>query len=136
QGGVTMPGKGRIVERPYTADQRQAIAAGAAALGLGAGQAFEQLGQSICDIYLNDGAYWRNVPVNVWAYTIGGYQVMKKWLSYRERQLLGRPLRLEEIREVQNMARRLAALLLLQPRLDANYQAVKGAAFPWSSKKA
>jgi hypothetical protein len=29
------------------------------------------------------------VPANVWRYTIGGYQVVKKWLSYRERALLG-----------------------------------------------
>ena len=24
------------------------------------------------------------VPAAVWEYTIGGYQVLKKWLSYRE----------------------------------------------------
>ena len=33
---------------------------------------------------LNESAYWRNVPEKVWDYTIGGYQVIKKWLSYRE----------------------------------------------------
>jgi len=26
----------------------------------------------------------------VWTYTIGSYQVIKKWLSYREKPLLGR----------------------------------------------
>jgi hypothetical protein len=30
-----------------------------------------------------------------------------------------------------HMARRIAALLLLQPALDANYQAVKAAPYPW-----
>ena len=50
--------------------------------------------------------------------TIGGYQVMKKWLSYREAPLLGRDLRNEEAREVQAMARRIAAILLLEPALD------------------
>jgi len=29
------------------------------------------------------------------------------------------------------MARRIAALILLQPALDQNYQAVKAAAFAW-----
>ena len=66
-----------------------------------------------------------------WEYTIGGYQVMKKWLSYREEKLLGRPLTKDEVRYVQEMARRIAALLLLEPALDSNYQNVKAHTFPW-----
>jgi hypothetical protein len=31
------------------------------------------------------------VPSRVWAYTLGGYQVIKKWLSYREHDVLGAP---------------------------------------------
>ncbi len=73
------------------------------------------------------------MPSRVWEYTIGGYQVIKKWLSYRELELLHRPLTAEEVREVRDMARRIAALLLLTPSLDANYQAVKGNVYPWSS---
>ena len=37
---------------------------------------------------------WSNVPSNVWGYKLGGYQVLKKWLSYRESKVLenrGRP---------------------------------------------
>ena len=41
------------------------------------------------DIYLNDRAYWRNVPANVWGYKLGGYQVLKKWLSYRRARFDG-----------------------------------------------
>ncbi len=67
----------------------------------------------------------------MWSYTLGGYQVMKKWLSYRERTLLGRALTLAELTEVMHMTRRIAALLLLQPELDANYQAVKATAYVW-----
>ena len=77
------------------------------------------------DVYLNDTAYWRNIPANVWEYYIGGYQVIKKWLSYREQELLGRALRAEEAREVTGMARRLAAIVLMQPALDENYRCVK-----------
>jgi len=80
---------------------------------------------------LNDRAYWKNVPANVWEYYIGGYQVIKKWLSYREQELLGRALRGEEAREVTNMVRRLAAIVLLHPALDDNYRRVKARAFPW-----
>jgi hypothetical protein len=91
------------------------------------------LGPTTLDIYLNGAAYWRNVPINVWNYTIGGYQAIKKWLSYREQPLLGRSLRLEEIREVQHMTRRIAAILLLGPALDANYQSVALATAPWKA---
>jgi hypothetical protein len=77
------------------------------------------------DIWLNDRVYWRNVPRPVWEYTIGGYQVVKKWLSYREKALLGRPLTPEEARYVTEMVRRLAALIAMQPALDANYEAVR-----------
>lgn len=89
-----------------------------------------------CDVYLNEVAYWRNVPERVWDYTIGGYQVMKKWLSYRERALLGRgltPGETGEVREVTQMARRIAAILLLEPALDENYQRTKAATYDWHS---
>jgi hypothetical protein len=73
--------------------------------------------------------FWRCEPARVWTYTLGGYQVIKKWLSYRERNLLGRALTLAELAEVMHMARRIAALSLLQPALDANYRAVKAATY-------
>ena len=72
-----------------------------------------------------DVAYWRNVPTRVWNYYIGGYQVIKKWLSYREFALLGRALTEAEITEVTNMTRRIAALLRLESELNANYQKIK-----------
>ena len=69
-GEAVMPGQGRVVERAYAHDERAA------------------LGDTTFDIYLNDRAYWRNVPAAVWRYKLGGYQVLKKWLSYRERNIL------------------------------------------------
>jgi hypothetical protein len=86
--------------------------------------------KSTHDIYINDTAYWRNVPEKVWDFTIGGYHVMKKWLSYREHDLMGRALTPDEAREITHMARRLAALLLLAPALDAHYAAAKASATP------
>ena len=55
---------------------------------------------------------------------IGGYQVIKKWISYREKPLLGRGLTVAEVRTVTETARRIAALIALQPQLDENYRAV------------
>jgi len=132
QGGVTMPSTGKLTEREYAADERAAIAEGAATLGLSSDQAIGLLGETCFDIYLNDVAYWRCVPANVWRYTIGGYQVIKKWLSYRERALLGRDLKPEEARYVTEMVRRIAALVLMQPELDANYERVKADVWDWS----
>jgi hypothetical protein len=109
QGGVTMPGKGKLETRAFTAEEAAAFST------------------VTHDVFLNDTACWRNMPEKVWDYTIGGYQVIKKWLSYREHALLGRPLTPDEAREVTHMARRIAALILLQPELDKNYQAVKAA---------
>jgi hypothetical protein len=131
--GVTMPGSGKSVSRDYTPEEAAAIALGAESLGLTQEEARARLGETTRDIYLNDVAYWRNVPDRVWGYTIGGYQVMKKWLSYREEDLLGRPLTPEEVREVTNMARRIAAILLLEPALDENYQKIRASAFPWAA---
>ena len=91
------------------------------------------LGRSTHDVFLNESACWRNLPQAVWDYTIGGYQVIKKWLSYRESELLGRALTPDETREVTHMARRIAALILLQPELDANYLCVKAGTFDWKT---
>ena len=100
-GDAVMPGQGRIVEREYTPDERVAL-----------GEAISALGTRTLDVYLNDRAYWRNVPTAVWTYKLGGYQVLKKWLSYRERDVLGRVLKLEEIQHFTDTARRIGAMLV------------------------
>ena len=129
KGGATMPGKGKLVKRPYSPEELAATHTGQETRSCPTGDA--PYGDSTRDVYLNDVAYWRNVPEKVWEYRIGGYQVMKKWLSYREEKLLGRSLTMDEAREVTNMARRIAAILLLEPALDDNYARVKAAAYPW-----
>ena len=76
------------------------------------GDATRVLGDTTFDVYLNDNTYWRNVPAAVWNYKLGGYQVLKKWLSYREQRVLGRALLPQEVQYFMNTARRIAAILL------------------------
>ena len=98
-GDAVMPGKGRVVERAYTSAERAAL-----------GDAVATLGETTFDVYLNARAYWRNVPAAVWTYRLGGYQVLKKWLSYREHSILTRPLSPEEVQHFTDTARRIAAI--------------------------
>ena len=64
--GVTMPGKGKLVTRKYTSKEREAIDAEARNLGLTTEAAFANLGETTADVYLNDVAYWENIPARVW----------------------------------------------------------------------
>ena len=102
QGDAVMPGQGRVVERPRTASEQSAL-----------GEPHPTLGDTTFDVYLNDRACWRNVPAAVWHYKLGGYQVLKKWLSYREHKVLDRPLHPEEVHHFTNTARRITAILQL-----------------------
>ncbi|MGB3118486.1 MAG: type ISP restriction/modification enzyme [Verrucomicrobiales bacterium] len=97
QGGVTMPGPGLV-----TTGTR---------------------GEGYLDIHLNATTRWKDVPEAVWRYTLGGYQVLKKWLSYRESALLGRPLTSDEAQQFTHHVRRIASILALHGKLDAHYGA-------------
>ena len=52
-------------------------------------------------------------------------------VSYRERDLLGRDMTIEEVQYVTEMVRRIAAILLLTDRLDENYRSVCANTYPW-----
>ena len=102
-GDAVMPGQGRIRERAYTPAERAVL-----------DDLMPALGDTTLDVYLNDRTYWRNVPTTVWTYKLGGYQVLKKWLSYREHDVLRRPLQPDEIQHFTDTSRRIAAILLTQ----------------------
>ena len=96
----------------------------------GVGRYEPPAGTAPARLWWNDRAFWHDVPPAVWAFTIGGYPVVKKWLDYRHVEKLGRGLTLDEVRYVREMIQRIAALLALGPALDASYAAVKAAALP------
>jgi hypothetical protein len=129
--GAVMPGRGRAEKRPWRTEERAVVESGALELELEPAEAVALLGETVVDVYLNDQAFWRCVPVNVWDFTLGGYPVIKKWLSYREQDVLGRALTLEEVREVTGMVRRIAAILLMGPALNAAYLAATTSSYAW-----
>lgn len=101
-GGAVMPGQGRVVERNFTSKECAAMS-----------NALPMLGETTFDVYLNENTFLCNIPAIVWAYTLGGYQVLKKWLSYREHDILSRPLSPDEIKHFTDIARRIGAILLI-----------------------
>ncbi|MYE01331.1 MAG: N-6 DNA methylase, partial [Alphaproteobacteria bacterium] len=111
QGSTVMPGQGRTVKRALTAKERAAM-----------GDALPAFGDTTFDIYLNGEAFWRNVPAAVWTWRFGGYQVLKKWLSYRERDVLGRSLGAEEVQHFADTARRVAAIISISPRTRPDHE--------------
>ena len=76
-GDAVMPGQGRVEERATL------------------GRAITTLGESTVDVYLNERAYWHNVPVSVWNYK------------------LGRSLLPEEVKHFTDTARRIGGILIV-----------------------
>ncbi|MBS1816287.1 MAG: N-6 DNA methylase [Acidobacteria bacterium] len=124
QGSTVMPGRGLSTERDWNATERERLTTLAATQNLSLDDALALLGSTCFDIHLNGAALWSGIPANVWSYTLGGYQVLKKWLSYREAPLLGRPLHPEEAAYFAQVVRRITAILLMGPALDASYAAI------------
>lgn len=108
---IVMPSGGKTVIRHRTDDERGSLS----------DDELELLGTDVVDVYLNDDVYWRGVPQAAWDFKIGGFQVLRKWLSYRASNILERDLALAEVRAFTSICLRLTELVLLGPELDANY---------------
>jgi Type ISP C-terminal specificity domain len=111
-------GKGRWKPRPFMAEE------------LPLADYAEAWGERTGDLFLNEDAYFANVPELVWTYQLGGYPVLKKWLGYRQADRRdGKPLTDDERRWFRQMIQRIAALLALGPTLDGLYQEAAANAF-------
>jgi hypothetical protein len=72
----------------------------------------------------------------LWGSHTRDIQVLKEWLSYRERQVLGRDITKDEAREFTHIVRRIAALLLLEPELDKSNALIKQNCYSWNTTSA
>jgi hypothetical protein len=70
---IVMPGHGKYQKREYTKEERSLISRGGLKLELKPQDIFSMFGDFTYDIFLNDIAYWKNVPSRIWNYIIGGH---------------------------------------------------------------
>ena len=118
---LIMPGSGKCSERDWSDAEREALAAIGDRHGLTTDETIDLLGSYAVDVQMNADAGWRALPANVWAHTQGGYPVLKKWLSYREANIIGRPLSGDEVMHFARTVRRICEILCMGPALDQSY---------------
>jgi predicted helicase len=73
-------------------------------------------------VYINSEQYFEGIPPDVWAFTIGGYQVCHKWLKDRK----GRTLSFEDLHHYQRIVVALAETIRLMGEIDAAIDAHGG----------
>ena len=74
-------------------------------------------------VYINSEQYFEGILPEVWAFTIGGYQVCQKWLKDRK----GRTLTFEDLHHYQKIVVALAETIRLMEEIDAAIDAHAGA---------
>jgi len=68
-------------------------------------------------VYVNKTQYFEPVPLELWEYQIGGYQVLAKWLKDRRDRVLS----LEEIKTYCRIVTAIQRTIALQEEIDALY---------------
>jgi len=77
-------------------------------------------------VYINEEQFFEGVPLEVWEYLIGGYQVCHKWLKDRK----DRTLSLEEIKTYCRIVTALSKTIEIQAEIDKLYPKVEKTLLP------
>jgi hypothetical protein len=72
-------------------------------------------------VFINSRQYFDNVPLDVWEYQIGGYQVCEKWLKDRK----GRRLALDEVKHYCKIVTALQKTIEIQKEIGSIYPAIE-----------
>jgi hypothetical protein len=72
-------------------------------------------------VYINKSQYFEPVPLELWEYQIGGYQVLAKWLKDRRDRVLS----LEEIKTYCRIVTAIQKTIEIQEEIDALYPDVE-----------
>ena len=116
---LVMPGAGSVTERTWSHEEQGALEQIGSQHDLNLHTVLTLLGDGAVDVHINNTAGWLAVPARVLTYTLGGYPVLKKWLSYRETEVMGRPLHGEEMLHSAKTVRRVTEILCMGPALDS-----------------
>ena len=65
-------------------------------------------------VFINPGQYFGGVPLEVWEFHVGGYQVCEKWLKDRK----GRTLSFDDIETYRNITESLRQTIRLMTGID------------------
>lgn len=74
-------------------------------------------------VYINSAQYFEPVPLELWEYQIGGYQVLEKWLKDRR----DRQLSLDEIKTYCRIVTAIRRTIEVQEEIDALYPEIEKA---------
>jgi len=72
-------------------------------------------------VYVNKEQYFEGIEPEVWAYQVGGYQVLDKWLKDRK----GRTLTLEDVTHYCHVVTDLAKTIEIQVEIDVLYPEIE-----------
>lgn len=128
---IVMPRPGHVVTRSWTPSELAALSALGIRHDLDLPKVLELVGETACDVYLNNTTFWKGVPDRVWNFTIGGYQSLKKWLSYRDESVLERPLKSQEVQHFSEVVRRIVEILATGPAMDQAHADAQTTAIKW-----
>ena len=129
-GSAVVPSRGSTTTRAWDDDEHRAIDRMFASMNIDRDRGIRILGNAV-DVYLNDTNYWKGIPEAVYDFRCGNYQVIKKWLSYRDLKVIKREITGEEADHVTDIVWRLTILLLMGDSLDANYEACSMNSYVW-----
>ena len=73
-------------------------------------------------VFINPDQYFEGVPPDAWAFQVGGYQVLHKWLKDRK----GRQLSFDDLHQYQKVVKALTETIRLMAAIDADIDAHGG----------
>jgi len=73
-------------------------------------------------VWINKTQYFDNIPLDVWEFHVGGYQVCHKWLKDRK----GHTLSYDDIKHYQQIVGALAETITLMEQIDTKIEEYGG----------
>jgi len=84
----------------------------------------EVLGEHYVNLCLAPNVFIPRIPRSILAYSIGGQPVLQNWLSWRNRQQLGRQFNNDDRTELINLISNICTQILIGPRLNYLFDSV------------